>query len=472
MDFGQKMKRKKRNKKKKYIVKKIIFLGFIVPFILIIITLLAIKFLEHIDFIPEREKEYSNLKEFFINNETESTALEDVGSEDSAISDDPRTQMNENYAQNDQNMEDANKLESYYIETLTLEEKVGQMFIITPEALTKVGRVVAAGETTKNALHKYPVGGLVYFESNIQSEKQFVEMVQNSQTFCQAEKRLPLFICLDEEGGTVSRISGRGFTNVPDIPTMHDIGVTENCEKAYDVGRQIGEYLNRFHVNVNFAPVADICSNENNTVIGNRSFGKESSLVASMVENEIKGFKDQNIATAIKHFPGHGGTTEDSHSDLAYSYKTLDELRGYEFIPFEAGIKADTDFVMVGHISLPNILGNNVPASLSYTVITEILRNEMGFEGIVITDALNMGAIAHNYNSADAAVRAIQAGADMILMPSDFVSAYNGILEAVRQGIIDEKRIDESLERIIRLKIALFNLSSDSISSGSTSFEN
>ncbi|MBS6194597.1 MAG: glycoside hydrolase family 3 protein [Clostridiales bacterium] len=338
---------------------------------------------------------------------------------------------------------------------LTLEEKIAQMFFVTPEALTGVGSVTAAGETTRNALNRYPVGGIVYFSNNIVSEEQFSEMVLKIQSYSMERIGLPLFIGVDEEGGTVYRITRRGFPNVPDIPDMLSIGKTGDTQKAYETGTQIGKYLERFQVNVDFAPVADVYTNENNTVIGTRSFGQDANLVAAMVEQEVIGLQEQNIAAVLKHFPGHGDTSQDSHSGMASSSKTLDELRSCEWIPFRSGIDAGASFVMVGHISYPNILESDIPASISYTMTTEILRQELGFEGIIITDAMNMGAIANRYDSADAAVRAVQAGVDIILMPNDFQAAYEGLLNAVREGIVEESRIDDSVRRILEAKCSL-----------------
>lgn len=341
------------------------------------------------------------------------------------------------------------------IQKMTLEEKIAQLFILTPEALTGVQRAVKAGETTEKAVDAYPVGGLVYFQKNIDSEKQFVKMVKNTQKYGKKRSGLPFFICVDEEGGSVARISGRGFSDVPEIGDMSEIGQRGDGADAYEAGKQIGEYLSRFQVNVDFAPVADVFSNAKNEVIGKRSFGSDPDLVAKMAANEVYGLKSQNVAAVLKHFPGHGDTEADSHSGSVSVNKTLDELRGCELVPFRAGIDAGADFVMMGHISLPKILNDQTPASLSYTIVTELLREEMGFDGIVITDALDMGAVTEHYDSAQAAIQAVLAGVDVLLMPQDFKEAYHGLLDAVREGTIKETRIDASLERIFKLKKTL-----------------
>lgn len=340
------------------------------------------------------------------------------------------------------------------ISVMSLEEKVLQMFMVTPEALTGAGSVTQAGPQTQAAVNQYPVGGLIYFRNNIVSEEQFSTMIRNIQQYSQERIGLPLLIGVDEEGGTVRRVTGRGFADVPDIGDMYDIGATGDASKAYEVGSQIGSYLKRFQFNVDFAPDADVFSNPNNTVIGRRSFGSDADLVGAMVEQEVIGLQEQGVYAALKHFPGHGDTSEDSHNGMATSWKTMEEIRTCELIPFQKGIDAGAKFVMVGHISYPNILSSDIPASLSYTMVTDILRTEMGFDGVVITDAMNMGAIANRYHSSEAAVKAVEAGVDLILMPNDFASAYQGVVNAVKEGRISEERINQSLERILKIKFA------------------
>lgn len=398
----------------------------------------------------ENEPESAELAEVLKNPEAESQTeaaaetqdMEEMGAE------------TENESVNESETEPENFYDKY-VEEMTLEEKVAQLFVVAPEALTGVDAVTAAGDTTRAAINDYPVGGLVYFQNNILSEEQFTEMIQNVQQYSMDRTGLPMFVCVDEEGGTVARISGKGVIDVPYISSMSEVGGTGDAENAYETGGTIGQYLGRLQINVDFAPVADVLSNPENTVIGSRSFGSDPELVGEMVAAEVKGLKEQGVLTTLKHFPGHGDTAQDSHSGAAYSYKTMDELRECELIPFRAGIEAGADLVMMGHISLPNILEDDTPASLSYTMVTEVLREELGFDGVVITDGMNMGAIANQYTSGDAAVQAILAGGDLILMSADFYSAYEGVLSAVRTGTISEERLDESLRRILALKATL-----------------
>ena len=196
-------------------------------------------------------------------------------------------------------------------------------------------------------------------------------------------------------------------------------------------------------------------TNPENQVVKYRSFGSDPELVARMAESELRGLNDQGIIGMYKHFPGHGGTTADSHEGYAYVDDTLDELRSGAFVPFQDGIDNGIPVIMVSHISCPNVTGDNTPATLSKMLITDILRDEMGFDGMVITDALNMGAITAQYSSSEAAVAALNAGADMLLMPEDFQSAYQGVLSAVENGTVPEERIDESVRRILEVKSSI-----------------
>ena len=202
---------------------------------------------------------------------------------------------------------------------------------------------------------------------------------------------------------------------------------------------------------MDFAPVADVVSAEN-AVIGNRSFGSDPNVVGTMVAAEVQGLQESGVSACLKHFPGIGDTTTDTHDEKAVSEKTLEDMQQTDLPAFQSGIDAGADFVMVSHMSLPNVVGDDTPCSLSGAVISDLLRNQLGYNGIVITDALDMSAITDSYSSAEAAVKAIEAGADMLLMPENFEEAYQGVLDAVQKGTISEDRINESLKRIYRVK--------------------
>lgn len=334
------------------------------------------------------------------------------------------------------------------IAEMPLEDKVAGLFIITPEALTGVDTAIKAGDGTKDALAQYAVGGLVYFSKNISSEEQITEMLSNTALY----SKYPLFLAVDEEGGEVSRVAESGI-GVENVGNMSDIGAGGDSNQAYEAGGTIGDYLSKYGFNLDFAPVADVLTNEENTTIGTRSFGTDATVVSQMVTSFVTGLEEKKVSSCLKHFPGLGDTTEDTHNAMAVSERTLEQFQTEEFTVFKAGIDAGADFVMLGHVSVPGITGDNTPASLSGTVI-DLLRNELGFQGVVVTDALNMKAVAEYYTSEEAAVKAIQEGVDMLLMPENFEEAYNGLLKAVQEGTISEDRINESLRRIYRIKYA------------------
>ena len=332
---------------------------------------------------------------------------------------------------------------------MSLEDKVSQLFILRPEDLTGVEVATEAGDMTKEALENYPISGIVYFGQNIESQEQLEEMIANTKSY----SRYPMFIGVDEEGGTlVARIANSGVFDVPTFPDMIEIGAAGDAGKAYEVGSAIGNYLKPIGFNLDFAPIADVLTNPDNPVIGNRSFGPDAQVDAQMVSNAVKGFQDAGLSAVVKHFPGHGDTDSDSHEGQTVSNRTLEQLRSEEFLPFKAGIDAGVDFVMVGHISLPEVTGDMTPASVSKQMITDILRTELGYDGIVITDSFQMEAITQFYTPGEAAVSAIEAGVDIILMPDDFQSARQGIIDAVNDGTLSEDRIDESLLRIWKIK--------------------
>lgn len=367
-------------------------------------------------------------------------------------SDEGKTTLDE---QKKQGVEEAPSEAEQILSGMTLEEKAAQLFIVTPEALSGEESTTQAGEQLTGAFQTYPVGGFIMMSGNVASPQQIVEFNSALEDISIQTTGLKPFLSVDEEGGTVVRVAGNEMFPVENVGNMSDIAAEGNPDRAYEVGAYIGTYLAGYGFNVDFAPDADVWTNPSNEVVRYRAFGSDAQTAASMVARAVEGFHSAGVCTSLKHFPGHGATAEDSHEGFAYSQRTLEELRTCEFLPFQAGIEAGSEFVMVGHITLPQVTGDGLPSSLSGAVVTDLLRTELGYEGIIITDAMNMGAIAENYSAADAAVRAIQAGIDVILMPSDFYGAYQGILDAVQTGTLTEERLDESVERIIELKLKL-----------------
>ena len=333
------------------------------------------------------------------------------------------------------------------IDVMPLEDKVAGLFIVTPESITGVNKAIKAGEGTQEALNKWAVGGVVYFEQNMQSAEQLSEMISNTSLY----SRYPIFIGVDEEGGSVSRLADAGLAE--NIGSAQEIGAAADPEKAYAAGGQAAGYLTSLGFNLDFAPVADL-SNVEKSVIGDRAYGSDSSLVSSMVSSMVKGLEENGISACLKHFPGIGSSTKDTHDGLAGTDRTAEQFRAEEFAVFQAGIDAGADFVMVSHMAAPAFTGDNTPCSMSEAVVTTLLREELGFKGVIITDAMDMKAITEYYEADAAAIMALKAGCDMILMPDDFEKAYQGVLEAVQNGTISEERINDSLRRIYRIKYA------------------
>lgn len=333
------------------------------------------------------------------------------------------------------------------ISEMPLEHKVAGLFFVTPESITGVSTAVQAGEGTQTALAQYPVGGIVYFTKNIQSEEQLKQMIANTKEY----SIYPLFIGVDEEGGTVSRIAEAGL--VQNTGSAQTIGQSGDAANAYNAGTTIGACLASMGFNLDFAPVADL-ANVENSVMADRSYGSDAAAVIPYVNSMMQGLEEQGVTACLKHFPGIGSTTEDTHEGLASTDRSESDFRANEFAVFQSGIDAGAHMIMVSHMAAPALTGDNTPCSMSKIVITDILRNEMNFRGVIISDAMNMAAISDYNESSDAAIMALKAGCDMILMPEDFVKAYNGVLAAVQNGTISEERINDSLRRIYRIKYA------------------
>ena len=329
---------------------------------------------------------------------------------------------------------------------MTLEEKLWQLLFITQDELTDVYGPTMAGEGTREALSNYPVGGVIYFDRNLKDADQIRSLLANTQSYSE----IPLFLGVDEEGGMVSRLSGVGVTDR--VSSMATYGEAGDKQAVYELGRTFADQLLGVGFNLDFAPVADVVTNPNNTEIGNRSFSGDPVVAGEMVAEMVKGLQEGGVISCLKHFPGHGSTSADSHYGMSVSYRTLEELRAEEFLPFVQGIEAGAELVMISHMSLPNVTGDNTPCDLSYTVVTELLRQELGFEGLIFSDSHEMASITSYYSCGEAAVLAIAAGCDVVLMPMDKQEAFDGLLDAVKDGTLTVERINQSVLRILTLK--------------------
>ena len=326
---------------------------------------------------------------------------------------------------------------------MTLHEKVCQMLVVTPESITGVEAVTAAGDTTKKALQAMPVGGILYSKPNLRSKEQVKTMLQNTQSY----SAIPLMFTCDEEGGRVNRLMSTLNTTM--IGLMLDYK-DQGVEIAYKNACTIASDMSALGFNADMAPVADVWSNPENTVIGDRAYSDDFQQAAVLVASAVEGFHAGGVATALKHFPGHGDTSEDTHYGAVFITKTLEEIREKELLPFQAGIQADSDMVMIGHLILSDI--DDQPAPFSHKIVTELLRQELGFDGVIITDGLQMKAMTDFYSDGEIACSAVKAGVDMLLCPANPEEAAAALEVAVINGDLTESRIEESVLRILKMK--------------------
>ena len=330
------------------------------------------------------------------------------------------------------------------LQKMTLREKVGQLFYVRPECLDTTIHFNqpssvdgAVNETMRGVNEKYPVGGVILYAHNIEDEAQLTAFVSQIRTLSGS----PL-LCIDEEGGRVARIANNGNFAVEKFESMAAIGATGDAQNAYHCGNTIGTYLRRYGFDIDFAPVADVNTNPENIVIGARAFSDNPEVAAPMVVSYLQGLKDAGVTGCIKHFPGHGDTKADTHFGYAQSLKTWDEMLSCEMTTFKAGIQWGCQLIMTAHIAAPRVIGSDIPSTMSSVILQDKLRGELGYRNIIITDAMEMGAITQQYTNAEAAVGTLLAGADIVLGPQNFVGAFDAVIKAVEDGTLTEERIN------------------------------
>lgn len=328
------------------------------------------------------------------------------------------------------------------IRGMTLDEKLGQMVIVGFEGYTISTEI-------KDIIENHHTGGFILFSRNIKNSDQLLALV-NSLKSANSVNKVPLFVSVDEEGGRISRMPAE----LKKLPSNEAIGKLDNGDLSYEIGSILADEIKLFGFNMDFAPVLDIRSNPKNTVIGDRSFGSSAEVVGKLGVQTMKGIRNGGVIPVVKHFPGHGDTVVDSHIGLPSVNNDMDRLKRLELVPFKEAIDNQADAVMIAHILLNKIDPKN-PASLSKSIITDLLRSQLNFNGVVITDDMTMGAILKNYNIGDAAVKSVNAGSDIILVCHGLdneLAVFNALKKAVMDGTITEKRIDESVYRILKLK--------------------
>lgn len=322
------------------------------------------------------------------------------------------------------------------MEEMTIEEKIGQMMIIQYARDT-------VDDTLLQRIQNVKPSGFLLVSQNITTfdkTKAFIQTLQEN-------SEIPMIISIDQEGGVVRRFSDLTDIAPTKIPDMLSVGKKNDPQLAYDIGKVIAEELRTMGINLDFAPVMDVLPQNGESFIGTRSFGSDAEVVSEMAIALAKGLEDNGVLSTYKHFPGHGDTTTDSHRNLPVMNKTREELLSNELIPFQAAIENGADIIMVGHIALPNVAGDDTPASLSKEIITDLLKTEMGYEGLVITDSLRMQALTNEYSYEEIYIKAIEAGVDLLLLPHDCEAA----VEIIRENFSQE-RIDQSVAKILRLK--------------------
>ena len=347
------------------------------------------------------------------------------------------------------------------LKKMTLREKVGQMFFVRVESLDPLIEWTTYDDLAnlknqeitmkmRKVNHDYPVGGIILYAWNIEDETQLANIIKQVRSL----NGSPL-LCIDEEGGRVSRIANNPNFHVKKYESMAAIGATGDPKNAYECGNTIGTYLKHYDFDIDFAPVADVNTNPDNIIIGPRAFSNDPAVAAPMVTNYLQGLKDAGITGCIKHFPGHGDTTNDTHSGYVQSLKTWDEMNQCEMVTFRAGIQWGCQLIMTAHIAVPNVTGTNIPSTLSPVVLQDKLRGELGYQNIIITDGMEMGAITKHYTSGEAAVGSIKAGVDIVLGPRNFTEAFDAVIAAVNNGTLTEERINQSVRRILTLRLAM-----------------
>lgn len=341
---------------------------------------------------------------------------------------------------------DIDKRAEEILKTMTLDEKIYQMMFIKPETITGVGTCIAAGDATREAIEKYPVGGFIYSADNVVDKNQLKTMIENTQSY----SKIPLFIGINEEGGNKSELGGFEGLDVEKAESAAEIGKTEDTSKSYNTAKSIASGIKELGFNVNFAPVADVDINE--TGVNRRSFGSNPAVVGKMALGFILGLQDNGVSACLKYFPGEGAVSGNTHSDYTSNERSEEEIMSGEIEAFRSGIDNGCDFVMIGHSAAPKLTGSQISCLFSEKVVDKLLKEELGFGGIAITDEMNVEVVSANYSAEKSVLEAIKAGNDMIFMPQDLEKA----IEAVRAEIgneISERRIDESVLRILKVKI-------------------
>jgi beta-N-acetylhexosaminidase len=324
---------------------------------------------------------------------------------------------------------------------MTLEEKIGQFFMLA----TWSNREEKHQIEIEKAIKEFKIGGLIYFQGDREDLKKSINRFQKISKF-------PLLIGMDAEWGIAMRLSKENR-----FPYAYTIGAADDVKVSEKISSMIAQECREIGVHLNFAPVADVNSNPSNPVIGFRSFGEDAENVANHVAASVRGMEKNGIMTSIKHFPGHGDTDKDSHFELPSVSRTIENFKSVDFKPFEAGIKAGASTVMIAHLNIPALDDSGIPSSLSSKIIKNYLKDSLLFKGLVISDALNMKAVADKYGKIDVVVKAFEAGNDILLYPENIAESIQAIANKVKSGEITEKEIDTRCLKVLKAKYHAFH---------------
>ncbi|WP_414636254.1 glycoside hydrolase family 3 protein [Actinophytocola sp.] len=346
---------------------------------------------------------------------------------------------------------------------MSLEQKVGQMFVVSvwgksADEVHPTNRTNYGVDTPAQVVERYNVGGVIYFNNsgtdNVDNPRQVAELSNGLQRAAmRSGLRVPLIVAIDQEGGNVTRLEAPAT----EFPGNMSVGAGRSANDARSLATINGHELRAIGINQNFAPVADVNSNPLNPVIGARSFSSRPELASELVRAEVRGYQDsgrarETVSSAAKHFPGHGDAATDSHTSLPIINRTEEEWRRIDLPPFQAAIAAGVDAIMTAHIEIPSLEPSGAPATMSRRILTDLLRGELGYRGVIVTDSLGMGG-ANVFPPEEIPVMAVEAGADELLMPPNLELAKNAVINAVRSGRLTEQRIDQSVLRILLQKL-------------------
>lgn len=328
------------------------------------------------------------------------------------------------------------------ISTMTLNDKIGQMVMVGLDGTTMPTQA-------KEMIEQYRVGGFILYKQNMTDASQILKLLNQLKAANQTNA-IPLWLSLDQEGGKVSRMP----SDFAKLPSAAQIGQANDLEYSYQIGQALGEEIHSLGFNMNFAPVLDINSNPNNPVIGSRAFGSNPETVITHGLAMMRAIRSRQVAAVVKHFPGHGDTFVDSHFDLPVVNKSRKELEAFELLPFVKAIQQEADAIMIAHLLIPQV-DDTYPSSLSKKLITNLLREDLGYDGVVITDDMTMGGITKKFDIGEAAVKSIQAGSDIILVGHEYDKQL-AVLKAIRKSVqartITKEMLDQSVYRILSLK--------------------